>query len=113
MLLVWRRVRPPVMEASSGICSHCRKICASLNPCSVCKQVSYCNATCQISAWKRHKKICAPLPPLKLLATVRETSPARLGRLAPTEEGDEEDPKSKAEEELGGGEAAHCLQGAN
>jgi len=53
------------MDSTAARCAHCGKQRAGLKRCSVCKQASYCGATCQNAGWKKHKKICAP--PLSLV----------------------------------------------
>ena len=42
-------------------CSHCGKECDELKRCSVCRHASYCGASCQNAAWKKHKKNCVTL----------------------------------------------------
>jgi hypothetical protein len=42
-------------------CSHCGKECGELKRCSICKHASYCGASCQNAAWKKHKKTCVTL----------------------------------------------------
>ena len=60
------------------------------NRCSRCKAVSYCDATCQRAAWKKHKKTCtkkkkasgpkeeATEPPAKPASTARSAPDAPL-----------------------------------
>ena len=41
------------------VCGNCNAESPSFN-CSRCKEISYCNETCQRSAWKAHKEFCLP-----------------------------------------------------
>jgi hypothetical protein len=44
-------------------CARCKKAGKDIQRCKTCKEVSYCNAECQLADWKRHKKTCQkPLP---------------------------------------------------
>jgi len=47
----------PNAELSDRVCDHCGKLGALLQ-CGRCKQVAYCNFTCQRTGWKAHKLAC-------------------------------------------------------
>ena len=46
------------LRSLKATCQHCRSSTLTLKKCSRCRSVFYCNATCQTSDWKSHKKYC-------------------------------------------------------
>ena len=63
-------------------CSYCQKLTVKTSLCSSCFSASYCDSTCQRSAWPSHKASC------KLLKWVKKK--ADDGSAASEEEGGEE-----------------------
>jgi len=43
-------------------CAHCGREKMGLPKCSRCEKVRYCNETCLRNHWKKHKKVCKPVP---------------------------------------------------
>ncbi|CAJ1398140.1 unnamed protein product [Effrenium voratum] len=70
----------PNAELSSRRCELCDRVGALLQ-CGSCKQVAYCNFTCQKEAWKAHKKVCGKAAEIKEAA---DPSPAPEPSWSPT-----------------------------
>ncbi len=53
-------ISPPLLNGTTKACASCKTIKSTdkLKRCSICKQAYYCNAFCQRSDWKNHKKDC-------------------------------------------------------
>eukprot|EP00033_Pygsuia_biforma_P004917 GCRY01005390.1.p1 GENE.GCRY01005390.1~~GCRY01005390.1.p1 ORF type:complete len:301 (-),score=50.24 GCRY01005390.1:382-1245(-) len=49
------------VKSSAPSCHHCGKETAELLACGACKQVFYCQSSCQKADWKAHKPICKTL----------------------------------------------------
>ena len=63
-------------------CLNCDASYAGLKRCPRCKQVYFCNATCQKEVWKEHVKVCVPVagepaqPPPKQQSAAAAAKPA-------------------------------------
>ncbi|KAJ1424273.1 hypothetical protein B484DRAFT_451566 [Ochromonadaceae sp. CCMP2298] len=53
-----RAARAPPVPVGHSACAACGTPGTALLQCSGCKRVSYCNSTCQVSAWREHKIEC-------------------------------------------------------
>ena len=49
------------MDDSAKRCLNCDASYKGLKRCPRCKQVYFCNATCQKEVWKEHVKVCVPI----------------------------------------------------
>ncbi|CAB9498117.1 Sel1 repeat [Seminavis robusta] len=65
----------PLQLQACGACGKSAGEDLKLKRCSACKYVSYCNADCQKSAWKSHKKICEKHKFSKELLDILDSSP--------------------------------------
>ena len=45
-------------NSSMSTCAACGKAGDNLKTCTSCKQVKYCNVSCQRAHWRKHKKEC-------------------------------------------------------
>ena len=52
---------PEALDRGFGVCAHCQTGPVRQR-CGTCRAVFYCDHSCQLADWKRHKKICNKKP---------------------------------------------------
>jgi len=49
---------PEDKKPTEQLCSYCLKASSTLKKCTKCKTTQYCNRSCQVGHWSKHKSVC-------------------------------------------------------